>query len=288
MKTIVRRNEVLCDIHFAFYVDDLHRQAFDGEGFSDPANRPYHQVILISKGTGRCRIDLEDYEFHDQVVCLIPPNRYFQFKPDGDVRGVVLSFDPSFLAFAIQGSGSDFIAEIEAEMKSGNVVEAGPDISLLESISREIRREILAPDILQLESIAGWFKRFLLQLKRSARAIRHEAPSTRKSRLFQEFYQKVDRHYKTRKFVSEYASDLSVTANYLNEVVKYVTGHSARYHISQRIMQEAKRQALYSDTNMKTIAYALGFPDTAHFSKFFRRCAGINFSEFKKLQCSYR
>ena len=84
------------------------------------------------------------------------------------------------------------------------------------------------------------------------------------------------------KFVGEYARELSVTANYLNEVVKKASGHSASYHISQRVIQEAKRQALYSDANMKMIAHSLGFIDPAHFSKYFRRSTGINFSEFRK------
>ena len=101
-------------------------------------------------------------------------------------------------------------------------------------------------------------------------------------RLFHDFYQKVDRHYKSKRFVSEYARELLVTANYLNEVIKQVTGHPASYHISQRVIQEAKRQALYSDANMKMVAYSLGFIDPAHFSRFFRRGAGINFSEFRR------
>jgi AraC family transcriptional activator of pobA len=283
MKTIIRRNEPLSDVHFSLFIDNLHRDAFNGEGFFDPVNRPYHQVVLISKGTGHCRIDLEDYKINNNSVCLIPPNRYFQFKPSGDLSGIIISFDACFLTFAIQGSGEAFIADTEVEMRMVNVIELSRDIALLENLCREMREELQAPDILQLESISGLFKRFLVQLRRCGRIIRQEEPSTRKMRLFHDFYQKVDRHYKSKKFVSEYARELSVTASYLNDVVRHVTGHSASYHISQRVIQEAKRQALYSDANMKMVANSLGFIDPAHFSKFFRRGAGINFSEFKKV-----
>jgi AraC family transcriptional activator of pobA len=75
---------------------------------------------------------------------------------------------------------------------------------------------------------------------------------------------------------------ISVTPNYLTEVVKKVTGNSASYHIQQRMVQEAKRLAMYSDANMKDIAYTLGFDDLSHFSKFFKNAAGMNFTEFKK------
>jgi YesN/AraC family two-component response regulator len=65
-------------------------------------------------------------------------------------------------------------------------------------------------------------------------------------------------------------------------IVKRHTRQPAGYHIRQRIVQEAKRLALYSDVCMKEIAYLLGFSDTAHFSKFFKKSTGINFSEFKR------
>jgi len=65
-------------------------------------------------------------------------------------------------------------------------------------------------------------------------------------------------------------------------IVKKHTQHSAGYHIRQRIVLEAKRLAIYSDVCMKEIAYLLGFSDTAHFSKFFKKSTGINFSEFKR------
>jgi len=288
MKTIIDRNEPLTDVHFSFYVADLRPEAFDSEGFSEPSNRPYHQIILVSKGAGYCRIDLEDYRINDNTAYVIPPDRYFQFKPKGHICGVIMSFDTCFLTFAIQGSGGSFIAETEAGMKMVNVIELGPDITLLENLCREIREELQTPDILQLESVSGLFKRILVQLKRSTRVIRQEVPSTRKMRMFHQFSQSVDKQFKSKKFVSDYAIELSVAANYLNDVIRQVTGRSASYHIQQRIIQEAKRLALYTDASMKMVAHSLGFIDPAHFSKFFRRCAGINFSEFRKGQFHHK
>lgn len=100
--------------------------------------------------------------------------------------------------------------------------------------------------------------------------------------LVQQFMSLLEKHYKTEKMVAGYASLLSVTPNYLNEIIKKTTGYSAGHHIRQRVVLEAKRQATYSDHCMKQIGYYLGFDDTAHFSKFFKNAAGINFTDFKK------
>ena len=100
--------------------------------------------------------------------------------------------------------------------------------------------------------------------------------------IVQQFMSLLEKNYKEQKMVADYASMLSVTPNYLNEIVKKTTGFSAGHHIRQRIVLEAKRQATYSGNCMKEIAYFLGFCDMAHFSKFFKNTTGMNFSDFKK------
>ena len=82
--------------------------------------------------------------------------------------------------------------------------------------------------------------------------------------------------------VSDYAGQLYVTPNYLNRTVKKITGFTASHHIQQHIITEAKRQAMFSLSSMKEIAYSLGFDNLAHFSKFFKTNSGMSFRDFKK------
>ena len=65
-------------------------------------------------------------------------------------------------------------------------------------------------------------------------------------------------------------------------MIKKNTGHSAGYHIRQRIILEVKRMVTFAGAPTKEVAYALGFSDMAHFSRFFKQNAGLNFSDFKK------
>jgi YesN/AraC family two-component response regulator len=92
----------------------------------------------------------------------------------------------------------------------------------------------------------------------------------------------VSRTSRTKKMVADYASELMVTPNYLNQIVKRVSGFPASHHIQQYLIIEAKRQATQSCRSMKEIAYDLGFDDLAHFSKFFKSKSGTNFTNFKK------
>jgi AraC family transcriptional activator of pobA len=39
---------------------------------------------------------------------------------------------------------------------------------------------------------------------------------------------------------------------------------------------------MYNDANMKMVASSLGFEDLAHFSRYFKNAAGMNFTAFRK------
>src|SRR5688572_8942105 len=106
--------------------------------------------------------------------------------------------------------------------------------------------------------------------------------SKKEEELVSRFMDHLNKNFATKKLVSDYADDLCISANYLNTIIKKVTGFPASHHIQQCIIREAKRRALYSGAMMKEIAYDLGFNDLAHFSKFFKNYSGSSFSSFMK------
>ena len=52
--------------------------------------------------------------------------------------------------------------------------------------------------------------------------------------------------------------------------------------INDRIILEAKRLLLYSDKTAKEIAYELGYNESGHFSRFFKKEVGLSPINFKK------
>ncbi|REG92175.1 helix-turn-helix domain-containing protein [Flavobacterium aquicola] len=78
------------------------------------------------------------------------------------------------------------------------------------------------------------------------------------------------------KTAQDYAQNLNVHVNYLNRVVKEVTGKSTTTHITERIAAEAKALLLHTDWNIAEIAYALGFEYPTYFNNFFKKITGTN------------
>lgn len=151
----------------------------------------------------------------------------------------------------------------------------------MNDISEIMLKEYSRHNLYRSEILKRYFKIFLIYLSRQLDS--EQAPSqSRNTVILQNFMTLLDKNFRENKMVADYANRLAVTPNYLNEVVKKLTGQPAGHHIRQRVAAEAKRQAIHPDSCMKKIAYDLGFCDLAHFSKFFKNTTGISFSDFKK------
>jgi AraC-like DNA-binding protein len=132
------------------------------------------------------------------------------------------------------------------------------------------------------EIIAAYLRIVVCHLVHALASQSINFPKDREREILINFLSLVKRHFATKKMVVEYASELFISPNYLNQVVKKLTGITASQHIQQYVIMEAKRQLLSSPYKMKEIAYSLGFEDCAYFSKYFKNKCGMSFSRFKK------
>lgn len=142
------------------------------------------------------------------------------------------------------------------------------------------------PSLLHPDMQSRHMRRFLFYFQQHLPGLKLSAAKPGSSNLAQRYLRLVDEQYVKKKAVCQYAGMLYVTASYLNKVVKEETGLTAREHIQQKIIAEAKRGLYLSGLSMKEVAFSLGFDDIAHFSKFFKKVCGYNFSDLKKNMAS--
>lgn len=71
-----------------------------------------------------------------------------------------------------------------------------------------------------------------------------------------------------------YADRLAIHVNYLNRVLKQVTGKTTTQLITERIIQEARALLLHSNWSVSQISDSLGFDEPTHFAKVFRKHTG--------------
>ncbi|KQR67749.1 AraC family transcriptional regulator [Pedobacter sp. Leaf176] len=81
----------------------------------------------------------------------------------------------------------------------------------------------------------------------------------------------------------DFAGKLAVHVNYLNRVVKEVTGKPTSLHIAERIANEARALLQHTDWSVADIAYALGFAYPTYFNNFFKRVTGLTPKSLRKV-----
>jgi len=242
----------------------------------------YYEMIWVTRGKGTIDIDLRQYVIADNMIICIKPDQAHWFKFSPNTQGFVLSFPESF--FRISEQEFDWVSRESI----WQVFSRYPIIKVYE-LMRDMK-EIILKMIKEYENfypfriqlLKRYFRILLIYIVRQLPEDFCPVMQSKEKQLLKNFMALIDKRFKEKKLVAEYALQLRITPNYLNKIVKKNTGYPASHHIRQRVVLEAKRLGHYSDATMKTIAIQLGFLDIAHFSKFFKSVSGTRFSDFKK------
>ncbi len=250
--------------------------------FNKPQSNNNFEITWITKGTGIHYIDFQKTPVEDNCLFFVKPRQVHQLDLTGEFEGYVISFSECFLSLEDQESNSSYHTSLFKLFAIARGIPVQNDFVDMKNIAERMIKEYDGHNLFRAEILRRYFKILLIYITRQQERKFETVKPTRNMEIVQQFIGLLENNYKELKMVADYASMLSVTPNYLNEIIKKTTGFSAGHHIRQRIVLEAKRQATYSGNCMKEIAYFLGFCDIAHFSKFFKNTTGMNFSDFKK------
>jgi len=254
--------------------DQGHRPAYR------QARQKLHTIIWIKEGRGELFIDLQRYEFFENTTFYLEPGQLYHLGPQTKARGYHICFSGSFLDMSemfigLPGAGPRFQQGSVKTVIWGTTIQND-----LQYLVEEMIKESLNDFILGAEVLRGLIGIFMMHLARNSSQDKSYTGTAHDDQLAKKFLNLLRENVYARKMVSDYANELAISANYLNQVMKRYTGFTASYHIQKYTILEAKRRALYFGTSMKETAYYLGFDDLAHFSKYFKKNAGTSFREF--------
>lgn len=124
---------------------------------------------------------------------------------------------------------------------------------------------------------------FLLQIADILTQTRHETPdyARRSTDIFRLFKKTLMENYRQHHDIGFYAESLHISTTYLSRIVKHITGHTVRFHISELLCADARKLLKCTDLDIKEIAEKLGFSDQSVFGKFFVKKTGISPMKFR-------
>ncbi len=256
------------------------------EGKTDvPHRHDYYTVVWVIEAEGLHHIDFIDYKLDTNQVYFIHPEQVHAISLNKRPRGIVLTFTSDFLIES--GIDEKFVLDLKLFESCTNnpPIEIGATIgNRLNLIVEQLNYEIKKLDSYNYAAIGSLLKLFLIECYRSS----DEEKNRKKLRLagsidlVSRFKSLVESNFKKMQKVKDYAAMLVVTPNYLNEVISQATGKSAKEYIQDRIILEAKRLIVFSELNLKQIAFELGYEDYAYFSRVFKNHQKITFSRYEK------
>ena len=236
----------------------------------------YHLFFLQEKGTTTVEIDFHKHTIKPSSVIFIRQNQVHR----------ILSFrnaTVSIWAISNENINPEYLKLLEEISPAKPLVLKQEVFSVIsEAVSFCIKLSHRKDERLYHSLLRGSCNtliglvasRYLVQSKPVDNLSRFEV-------LTKAFKELLERNFATAKRPAEYARQLNVSTNYLNECVKKATGYSVSHHIQQRIILEAKRLLFYSDRSVKEIATELGYDDYPYFSRLFTKVAGTTALAFR-------
>ena len=158
-----------------------------------------------------------------------------------------------------------------AGLATGVAVVTPVDAADLAAVGRLLRRELEAGFDDASPMLDALLTQFVVRLRRAWPAGAHREPP----RLLARFERLLERDFRHEHRVAAYAARLGVSADHLSAVARTHGGGSAKAMIEGRLMREAALALAVPGRRVADVAAELGYDEPSHFSRAFRRWAGV-------------
>ncbi|MBI1201992.1 MAG: helix-turn-helix domain-containing protein [Rhodopseudomonas sp.] len=232
-----------------------------------------HQVLLIARGGGQATLEGRQHRLRPMSAVYVPAGQVhgFSFKPG--TQGWVVTMPSEILDEVLTPTEG-----LGRALSRAAVLRGTPAM-------RQTMKEIFAEYSGRHFARAHILKaRSALLLGLVARALAdNDAPPGHGhgAELIRQFEALIDSHYLQHWPVARYAATLKITPTHLSRLTREAYGCPASQMIRDRVVREARRNLVYTNMAISTIAYSLGFSDPAYFSRTFAAATGLSPSEFR-------
>lgn len=246
-------------------------------------DKTLYKFIWVQSGTLTLEIDHIPMRLEKDEIVTLTPLHHLEVK---EVDGEYLTFVFNSNFYCIYGHDNEVSCNgflfYGSSMRMKLALSAGQS-SNLHDIVRIFRQESVIHDNLQEEMLRIVLKRFIITCTRIARqrfGVGQEKEKT--FDIIRQYYVLVDRHFKEKKQVQDYADILCRSPKTLSNLFSTCGLPSPLRVIHDRIEAEAMRLLLYTHKSAKEISSILGFEDLSAFSRFFKKMTGESVSDYRK------
>lgn len=239
-----------------------------------------YNISLLLEGDITHYTDFRKFTATAPALILLAPEQVHQRTGNSYYKMKQLMFSNDFLLSETQGELACWECMFESVVvplhDNGQLQQLITYVELMEFEFNERRpqQEIILRNLLNA---------FIISAARSIRlkgCVRQM--DSNQNKIVRQFKMLADQHYLETTQVGKYADMLFVTPGHLNDLIKSVTGKTAKQIIDEKRVMEAKRLLFWGELSVKQIAGHLNFEDDAYFNRFFKKHTGQTPALFQK------
>ena len=240
----------------------------------------YYYCVLLEQGCAAFEVDFQPVQLTDQSLFLSYPGQLHRIVSARLERGWYLAFAPTLLDEPLRDILEQCLSEVVllplapaqsarfcTLLQQAYPIYAEPNQlfrqSILQSLVRAFLYQVAAAYLVGEKLALGTHSARQLALTKAVKQLLRQ-PAT------------------ARRRPAELAATLCVSASYLNDTIRAVTGFSVTYHLQQAVMREAQRLLVTPELSVNEVAYQLQFDDTKYFNRLFRKVVGTSPGAFRK------
>jgi AraC-like DNA-binding protein len=244
--------------------------------------------IAYKDSIGKAKYGQHHYDFGEGGMVFTAPGQLFEKPKSNKAKGCMLLIHPDFflsyaLAKKIKQYGFFSYATDEALHLSEKEKET--IFSVFKIIDEELNSRVddFSQDVIisQIELLLNYSSRFYKRQFITFKVVNTD--------LIQQFETVMDFYFNSddelqngMPTVQCVAEQLNVSANYLSDLLRSLTGLNTQQHIHNRLIETAKQILSTTNLSVSEIAYHLGFDYPQSFTRLFKTKTNLTPLEFRK------
>ncbi len=256
------------------------------------ARQTFGFYAVFLKGGVNCELyyGRKRYDYQEGTVVCIAPGQVIGIGDTGQEfqpHGWALCFDPELIRgtslgrnikeytfFSYEVNEALHLSEKERELFMDCLQNIGHELN--HDIDRLSKRLIANNIELLLNYCLRFYERQFITRQNVNRSI-----ITRFDTMLDEYLTSGAARQNGLPSVKHCAGELCLSPNYFGDLVKKETGKSAQEYIQLTVVNIAKERILAPDSSISQIAYDLGFKYPQHFTRMFKKIAGITPNDYR-------
>lgn len=238
----------------------------------------FYSISLMKDFNGKIKYGQKYYDFDSGAMTFFGPRQMFTIEADStsNVRGWAVVFHPDFIQnyhLSRKIKGYSFFAYAVNETLHLSETEKGVISSIMLGLQDDIESSI---DKFTQEIVISRIELFLSYCNKYY--YRQFITRTQASNdLLMKFEQQLSEYFQKSDFADlgipttqYFAEKISISPNYLNDVLKNLTGQTTQQHILNFLIGKAKHMLCSTSLSVSEIAYRLGFEYPQSFNRLFK------------------